>query len=188
MAVSSQMVPLGSPVPEFSLPSLDGTQVASADLAGAPGLLVMFLSNHCPYVRHIEDTLGSVVAEYANRGVAAVAICSNNTDTHPDDGAPGLTEQAHRAGFEFPYLIDETQQVAREFRAACTPDFFLYDGGGRLAYRGEFDESRPRNDTEVTGQALRAAMDRVLAGEPVPEPHTPSMGCGIKWKPGNEPA
>lgn len=188
MAVSSLMVPLGSPVPEFSLPSLDGTRVASADLAGAPGLLVMFLSNHCPYVRHIEDALGSVVAEYAHRGVAAVAICSNNTATHPDDGAAGLAEQVHRAGFEFPYLVDETQQVALDFRAACTPDFFLYDGSGRLAYRGEFDESRPRNDTEVTGAALRTAMDRVLAGEPVPEPHNPSMGCGIKWKPGNEPS
>ncbi len=187
MAVSSQMVPLGAPVPEFSLCSLDGTQIASAGLAGAPGVLVMFLSNHCPYVRHIEDALGSLVAEYADRGVSAVAICSNNTGSHPDDGAAGLAEQAHRAGFEFPYLIDETQQVAHDFRAACTPDFFLFDGSGRLAYRGEFDESRPRNDIAVTGQVLRAAMDRVLAGDPVPEPHTPSMGCGIKWKPGNEP-
>ncbi|MPZ67510.1 MAG: redoxin domain-containing protein [Pseudonocardiaceae bacterium] len=188
MAVSSQMVPLGSPVPEFSLPSLDGAQVDSAALTGAPALLVMFLSNHCPYVRHIEGALGSVVAEYAERGVAAVAICSNDTNTHPDDGAAGMAEQARRAGFGFPYVVDESQQVAHEFRAACTPDFFLYDGSGQLAYRGEFDESRPRNDTAVTGEVLRTAMDRVLAGEPVPEPHVPSMGCGIKWKPGNEPA
>lgn len=188
MAVSSQMVPLGSPVPEFSLPSLDGAQVTSSDLVGAPALLVMFLSNHCPYVRHIEDVLGSVVAEYAERGVAAVAICSNDTNTHPDDGGSGMAEQARRAKFGFPYLVDESQQVAHEFRAACTPDFFLYDGDGQLAYRGEFDESRPRNDTAVTGEELRAAMDQVLAGKPVPEPHVPSMGCGIKWKPGNEPA
>lgn len=181
------MVPVGTPMPEFSLPSLDGTHVASADLTGAPALLVMFLSNHCPYVRHIEAALGSVVAEYAGRGVTAVAICSNDTSTHPDDGAAGLAEQVQRAGLDFPYLVDETQQVAREFRAACTPDFFLYDDAGRLAYRGEFDESRPRNDAPVTGKSLRAAMDRVLAGEAVPEPHTPSMGCGIKWKPGNEP-
>ncbi|MQA16567.1 MAG: redoxin domain-containing protein [Pseudonocardiaceae bacterium] len=188
MAVSSLMVPLGTPVPEFSLPSTDGTPVASADLAGAPALLVMFLCNHCPYVRHIETALGTVVADYRDRGVAAVAICSNDTDTHPDDGATGLAEQARRAGFGFPYLLDETQQVALDFRAVCTPDFFVYDSAGRLAYRGEFDESRPRNDTAVTGEALRAAMDRVLAGEPVPEPHLASMGCGIKWKPGNEPA
>ena len=188
VAVRSFMVPLGTPVPEFSLPSVGGGTVSSADLAGAPALLVMFLSNHCPYVRHIEKELAALVAEYAARGLAAVAICSNDTSTHPDDAADGLAEQARRAGFTFPYLIDETQDVAKAYRAACTPDFFLYDRDGRLAYRGEFDEARPGTDVPVTGQALRAALDRVLAGEPVPEPHQPSMGCNIKWKPGNEPA
>lgn len=191
MAVNSFMVPLGTSAPPFALPSLDGQIVTSEDLvlSRAPSrpLLVMFLSNHCPYVRHIERELGSLVAEYAP-DVAAVAICSNDTNNYPDDGLDGLTEQAHRAGFTFPYLLDDTQQVALAYRAACTPDFFLYDAGRRLVYRGEFDESRPRNDAPVTGTALRAALDLVLAGAPVPEPQVPSMGCGIKWKPGNEPS
>jgi hypothetical protein len=147
----------------------------------------MFLSNHCPYVRHLERELGSLLAEYA-ADVTAVAICSNDTKNYPDDGLAGLTEQAHRAGFTFPYLLDDSQQIARDYRAACTPDFFLYDTQRRLAYRGEFDESRPRNDAPVTGKTLRAALDLVLAGQPVPEPQVPSIGCGIKWKPGNEPS
>ena len=117
----------------------------------------------------------------------AVAICSNDIDRYPDDGPAGLAEQADRAGFAFPYLLDDSQQVALAYRAACTPDFFLYDADRKLAYRGEFDESRPRNDSPVTGQALRAALELVLAGKPVDEPHVPSLGCGIKWKPGNEP-
>ncbi len=187
MAVNSFMVPLGTPAPPFVLPSVYGQIVSSDDLAPGHPLLVMFLSNHCPYVRHIERELGSLVAEYAP-DVVAVAICSNDTQNYPDDGLAGLTEQAHRAGFAFPYLLDDTQQVALAYRAACTPDFFLYDAERRLAYRGEFDESRPRNDTAVTGKALRAALDLVLAGKPVPEPQVPSIGCGIKWKPGNEPS
>ena len=121
------------------------------------------------------------------RGVATVAICSNDVERYPDDGAGHLREQADRAGFAFPYLIDESQEVAHSYRAACTPDLFLYDAGRRLAYRGEFDGARPRNDVPSDGSSLRAAIDRVLAGEPVPEPHTPSLGCGIKWRPGNEP-
>ena len=185
MAVNSFMVPLGTPAPPFALPSLDGEIVSSDAAAGRP-LLVMFLSNHCPYVRHIEQQLGSLVAEHA-KDVVAVAICSNDIDNYPDDGPDGLTEQVHRAGFTFPYLLDETQQVALAYRAACTPDFFLYDSGGKLAYRGEFDESRPRNDAPVTGQALRAALELVMAGQSVGEPQMPSLGCGIKWKPGNEP-
>jgi thiol-disulfide isomerase/thioredoxin len=187
MAVNSFMVPLGTLAPPFALPSLYGQIVTSDDLAPSRPLLVMFLSNHCPYVRHIERELGSLVAEYAP-DVAAVAICSNDTKNYPDDGIDGLTEQAHRAGFTFPYLLDDTQQVALAYGAACTPDFFLYDAGHRLAYRGEFDESRPRNDAPVTGAALRTALDLVLAGKPVPEPQVPSIGCGIKWKLGNEPS
>jgi peroxiredoxin len=187
MAVNSLMVPLGTPAPPFALPSLDGEIVTSDSLDSARPLLVMFLSNHCPYVRHLERELGSLLAEYA-ADVTAVAICSNDTKNYPDDGLAGLTEQAHRAGFTFPYLLDDSQQIARDYRAACTPDFFLYDAQRRLAYRGEFDESRPRNDAPVTGKTLRAALDLVLAGQPVPEPQVPSIGCGIKWKPGNEPS
>ena len=187
MAVSSFMVSLGTPAPAFVLPCLDGQIVNSDDFGPPRPLLVMFLSNHCPYVRHIERVLGSLVAEYSLK-VAAVAICSNDTESHPDDGVAGLTDQAHRAGFVFPYLRDDTQRVTLAYRAACTPDFFLYDAERRLAYRGEFDESRPRNNAPVTGKALRAALDLVLAGKPVPEPQVPSIGCGIKWKPGNEPS
>ncbi|MGH3718425.1 MAG: thioredoxin family protein [Pseudonocardiaceae bacterium] len=186
MAVNSFMVPLGTLAPPFALPCLDGRIVTSDGLAPARPLLVMFLSNHCPYVRHIERELGSLVAEYTP-DVAAVAICSNDVENYPDDGPAGLTEQAQRAGFTFPYLLDDTQRVALAYRAACTPDFFLYDSGRRLAYRGEFDDARPRNDAPVTGKALRAALDLVLVGKPAPEPQVPSMGCGIKWKPGNEP-
>ncbi|MGH3670054.1 MAG: thioredoxin family protein [Pseudonocardiaceae bacterium] len=187
MAVSSFMVPLGAPAPPFALPALDGRLVESDALATGRPVLVMFLSNHCPYVRHIERELGSLVAEYSH-AIAAVAICSNDTENYPDDAAAGLTDQAQRAGFGFPYLVDDTQQVALAYRAACTPDFFLYDPEGRLVYRGEFDESRPRNDVPVTGIALRSALDLVLAGQSVPEPQVPSVGCGIKWKPGNEPS
>jgi thiol-disulfide isomerase/thioredoxin len=186
MAVNSFMVPLGTSAPSFALPSLEGRIVTSDDLAPGRPLLVMFLSNHCPYVRHIERELGSLVAEY-EQDVAAVAICSNDIENYPDDGPAGLTEQAHRAGFTFPYLLDDTQQVALAYQAACTPDFFLYNATRRLAYRGEFDESRPRNEAPVTGKALRAALKLVRAEQPVPEPQVPSMGCGIKWKPGNEP-
>jgi thiol-disulfide isomerase/thioredoxin len=187
MAVSSFMVPLGTPASPFALPSIDGQIVRSDGFAPGRPLLVMFLCNHCPYVRHIERQLGALVTEYAGE-VDAVAICSNDIDNYPDDGPAGLAEQAHRAGFTFPYLLDESQQVALAYRAVCTPDFFLYDAERRLAYRGEFDESRPGNNAAVTGRALRAALDLVLAGKPVDEPHMPSLGCGIKWKPGNEPA
>jgi len=180
------MVPLGTPAPPFALPSLDGHIVRSDGFAAGRPLLVMFLCNHCPYVRHIERQLGAFVSEHAGE-VDAVAICSNDIDRYPDDGPAGLAEQTDRARFAFPYLLDDSQQVALAYRAACTPDFFLYDADRKLAYRGEFDESRPRNDSPVTGQALRAALELVLAGKPVDEPHVPSLGCGIKWKPGNEP-
>ncbi len=181
------MVALGTPAPDFALPSVEGETMSLEDFAGAPALLVVFMSNHCPYVRRIEDGIGAVAAEYRGRGLATVAICSNNVDTHPDDGAEHLAEQVKRAGFAFPYLVDETQEVAKAYRAACTPDFFLYDGQRRLAYRGEFDGARPSNDLPADGASLRAALDAVLAGRAAPEPQNPSMGCGIKWKPGNEP-
>ena len=185
MAVSSFMVPLGTPAPDFTLPSVDGSTVGLADFAGAPALLVAFVCNHCPYVRHVEATFGKLVAGYPD--LAVVAISANDADAYPDDRPEKLAEQAGRAGWGFPYLVDETQQVAQAYRAACTPDFFLYGADRRLAYRGAMDESTPGNGRPLTGDLLRDAIDRVLAGKDVPEPHRPSLGCSIKYRPGNEP-
>jgi peroxiredoxin len=188
MAVNSFMVPLGTPAPEFSLPRADGAgDVSLKDLADAPALLVAFLCNHCPYVQHIESVFGAFTSEYAGKGLATVGICANDVANYPDDAAPKLVEQAGRAGFAFPYLVDEDQQVALAYRAACTPDLFLYDSQRRLVYRGQFDGSRPHSGQVATGASLRAAAGLALAGEPVPEPHDPSVGCGIKWKPGVDP-
>jgi peroxiredoxin len=188
MAVNSFMVPLGTPAPDFSLPRADGGgDVTLKDFADAPALLVVFLCNHCPYVKHVESAFGAFASEYAGKGLATVGICPNDVASYPDDAAPHLVAQAKRAGFTFPYLVDESQQVALAYRAACTPDFFLYDAQRRLVYRGQFDGSRPRTGQVPTGASLRAAADLVLAGEPVPEPHDPSTGCSIKWKPGNDP-
>jgi peroxiredoxin len=181
MAVSSLMVPIGTPAPDFALPDLTGATVRLDDLASAPALLVAFLCNHCPYVRHLEADLGELVAGYPD--LAVVGVCTNDADAYPDDQPERLDEQAARAGWTFPYLIDDDQRVGREYQAACTPDFFLYDADRRLAYRGAFDESTPGNGKPVTGALLRAAIDRVVAGKPVPEPHLPSMGCSIKWRP-----
>ncbi len=186
MAVSSFMVPLGATAPDFTLPSIEQTTVSRSQFKDAPALLVMFLSNHCPYVRHLETALGELIDDHPQLGV--VAICSNDTENYPDDAAPQLREQRARAGWNFPYLIDETQQVAREYRAACTPDFFLYDRDGQLVYRGAFDHSTPGNGKPVTGELLRAAIASALAGEAAPEPQQPSVGCSIKWRPGNEPS
>ena|SRR6266542_1427940 len=182
MAVSSQMISLGTPAPSFSLPGVDGTVLRLEDLAEAPVLLVSFLCNHCPYVRHIEVGLGKVIGVYADKGVAAVGICSNDIMSYPDDAPEALARQRSRAGWTFPYLVDETQRVARAFGAACTPDLFVYGPDRRLTYRGAFDASTPGNGMPVNGELLRGALDATLAGEPVPEPHRPSMGCGIKWK------
>jgi peroxiredoxin len=179
MAVSSFMVPLGTPAPDFALPDVSGTVVRRDEFTG-PALLVAFLCNHCPYVRHIETALGATLAEYPALDV--VGICTNDADAYPDDAPDQLAEQAKRAGWAFPYLVDEDQSVGRAYNAACTPDFFLYDARRRLAYRGAFDESTPRNGKPLTGDLLRDAIERVLAGQPVPEPHQPSMGCSIKWR------
>jgi peroxiredoxin len=186
-ASSTMRVPLGTPAPDFRLPSVTGGEVALDDLAGSPALLVAFLCNHCPYVRHVESAVGALAAEYEPRGLATVGISPNDVGSHPEDAPEHMVEQIRRAGFGFPYLYDEPQTVAVAYRAACTPDFFLYDADRRLAYRGHFDGSRPGSMTPVTGESLQAAVEQVLAGEPVPEPHPPSMGCSIKWKPGNDP-
>ncbi|WP_203335444.1 thioredoxin family protein [Nocardioides limicola] len=180
MAVESEMVPLGTALPHFALPDLEGRTVDSSEFAGQT-LLVAFVCNHCPYVKHVEAGLAAVVAD--SPGLAVVAICANDTDAYPDDDLPGMRDQATRAGWDFPYLLDRSQQVARAFGAACTPDFFLYDAAGSLAYRGAMDASTPGNGLPVTGEELRSAITRVLAGQPVPEPHRPSMGCSLKWRP-----
>lgn len=184
MALASFMVPIGTPAPDFTLPAVDGTEVSLDSFGKEPALLAVFLSNHCPYVRRIEHGLATVTAELAEQGLATVAICSNDTVDYPDDDAAHLRDQVRRAGFRFPYLIDASQEVARGYQAACTPDLFLYDAARRLAYRGRFDAATPGNNAPVDGSALRQAVALVLAGQQVPEPHTPSIGCGIKWRRG----
>jgi len=194
MAVNSFMVELGTPAPDFTLPSAaTGDLVSLGDFRESPALLVAFLSNHCPYVRHIESAFGELTTRYAKLGLATVAISANDTENYPDDAPAKLVEQSERAGFGFAYLHDEGQQVAAAYHAACTPDLFLYgpadaDGKRPLAYRGQFDDTRPKSGAEATGESLAAAVDAVLGGESVPEPHWPSTGCSIKWKPGNEPS
>ncbi|GAA2743969.1 thioredoxin family protein [Kitasatospora cinereorecta] len=179
MAATSALVPLGTPAPDFSLPAIDGRVVARDDFAAAPALLVAFLCNHCPYVRHVEQVFGELVGEFPD--LAVVGICSNSPAVAPADDTAGLRAQVTRTGWVFPYLVDLDQSVGRAYRAACTPDFFLYDARRALAYRGAMDDSTPGNGKPVTGSLLRHAIGLVLAGRAVPEPHRPSMGCSIKW-------
>ena len=187
MAKQSTMLELGTPAPDFELADPGGKTWTRQDVAGPAGLLVMFLSNHCPYVKHTREELARVAADYAGRGLGAVAIGANDVERYPEDGPEQMAAVAERLGFGFPYLWDETQQVARAYQAACTPDLYLFDAEGRLFYRGQLDDSRPSNGRPVTGADLRAAIDALLAGGPAPEDQRPSVGCGIKWKPGNEP-
>lgn len=185
MAVESNEIPLGTQAPDFTLPAVEGAagkgNVALADLQGS-ALLVAFVCNHCPYVKHVEVELGRIVDEYAPRGLSAVAICTNDADAYPDDKPEALQEQAIRAGWSFPYLIDASQAVGRAYGAACTPDLFVFDAARRLAYHGAMDASSPKNNEPHDGALLRTALDLTLAGKPVPEPHRPAMGCSIKWK------
>lgn len=186
--VASTMLALGTEAPAFSLlePST-GRKVSLEDFADAPALLVMVLSNHCPFVKHIAGGLARFAREYGERGVAIVAINANDVSKYPDDSPDRMVEEVERQGYTFPYLFDQTQEVVKAYRAACTPDFFLFDADRRLVYRGQFDASRPSLDTPVTGSDLRAACDAVLRGEVPDAAQTPSVGCNIKWKPGNEP-
>lgn len=184
----STMLELGTRAPGFTLPDTDGGTVSLDDHAGAPALLVMFLCNHCPFVKHVRDELARLGRDYAKKGAAIVAISSNDPEAYPADSPERMREEKRDAGYEFPYLFDGTQQVAAAYRAACTPDFFLFDADRRLVYRGQLDDSRPGNDVPVTGRDLRAALDAVLEGRPVPAEQKPSLGCNIKWRPGNEPA
>jgi peroxiredoxin len=177
----STMLELGTTAPDFALTDVTtGKTVRRDDLRGKDALLVMFICAHCPYVKHLEKSLGTLGADYKGKPLAIVAVSSNDVTTHPADGPEGLKAQAKANGFAFPYLYDESQDVAHAYLAACTPDFFLFDKGFKLVYRGQYDGSRPGNGVPVTGQELRAAIDLVLAGKPAEQ--RPSMGCNIKWK------
>ncbi len=184
----STMLKLGTQAPDFTLPDCEGNTVSLSDFKDAKALLVMFICNHCPFVVHVADELAKLGKDYQGKGVAIVAIGPNNIETHPQDGPDKMKEEKAKRGYTFPYLYDETQAVAKAYSAACTPDFFLFDGDQKLVYRGQLDDSRPNSGIPVTGQDLRAALDAVLAGKAAPEDQKPSMGCNIKWKPGNEPA
>ena len=183
----STMLALGTSAPDFDLPDFDGKRHALGDFAASPALLVTFICEHCPFVRHIRGEFARFAREYSSRGLAVVAINSNDLDAYPQDGPDAMREEARSLGYVFPYLVDATQATARSYRAACTPDFFLFDADRRLAYRGQFDDSRPGNGKPVTGADLRRAVDAVLAGAPVAGDQFPSLGCNIKWKPGSEP-
>lgn len=183
----STMLPLGTTAPDFRLPDTNGKLVSLADFKNAPALLVMFICNHCPYVVHLRSGLAQLGRDYLPKGVAIVAISANDVGDYPADSPARMKEEAKSAGYTFPYLYDETQAVAKAYRAACTPDLYLFDKQQKLVYRGQFDESRPGNGIPVTGKDLRAALDAVLAGKPVAAAQKPSMGCNIKWKSGNEP-
>ncbi len=184
----STMLSLGTAAPDFRLPDTGGRMASLSDFKNARALLVIFMCNHCPYVKHVRGELARLAREYQGKGVAVVGINANDADRYPDDSPERMRAEVREAGYTFPYLYDETQEVAKAYEAACTPDCFLFDKNRRLAYRGQLDDSRPGNNKPVTGADLRAAMDAVLAGRPVPAEQKPSAGCNIKWKPGNEPA
>ena len=185
---ASTMLELGTPAPDFHLPEpVTGREVSLDDFRDAPALLVTFICNHCPYVQHIRHRLAKLVRDYQGKGLTAVGVNSNDVAHYPDDAPEKMIEEVRNIGYTFPYLYDETQEVAKAYRAACTPDFFLFDRDRRLTYRGQFDDARPGNGAPVTGRDLAAAIDAVLAGRAVPADQKPSLGCNIKWKPGNEP-
>lgn len=189
MAVTPSTMPeLGSRIPDFQLKDLDGKSVGPEDFRGKKGLLVMFISRHCPFVQHVKAELGRLGRDYHESDLGIVAVSPNDIERYPDDAPVKLAEMAREEGFTFPVCLDETQEVAKAFRAACTPDFFLYDDRQRLVYRGQLDDSRPGNGKPVTGRDLRSAIDAVLADRTVDPDQKPSVGCNIKWKPGNEPS
>jgi peroxiredoxin len=183
------LLDLGTPAVDFTLPDVvSGRTTSLATFKDDPALLVMFICRHCPYVKHVQHELARLGSDYQQRGVGIVAIASNDASTHPEDSPASLREMARELGFTFPLCYDETQEVAKAYTAACTPDFFLFDRDRRLVYRGQLDDSRPKTDTPVTGADLRAALDAVLAGRAVSTTQRPSLGCNIKWKTGSEPA
>lgn len=192
---ASTMLELGTPAPDFSLPDPDGSVVSLANFADREALVVAFMCNHCPFVKHIADAFADAAREYQAKGVGFVAINSNDVQNYPDDSPEKMKQETQRRGYTFPYLFDESQEVAKAYKAACTPDLYVFDKDRRLFYRGQFDDTRPTrhgpgdysSDNAPTGRDLRAALDAVLAGEQPPAEQKPSIGCNIKWKPGNEP-
>jgi peroxiredoxin len=182
MAVESTMLPLGTPLPDFTLPDPDGGSHGPANTPDAPGVLVAFMCNHCPYVQHVATAFGSLARQWASAGLAVFAVNANDVSAYPDDAPELMGPFAKQHGWDFPYLVDESQEVARAYRAACTPDFFLFDRDRRLVYRGRLDASRPGSGIPVTGEELAGAVTAVLSGTPVPDQQRPSIGCSIKWK------
>ena len=187
VVTASTMLELGAQAPSFTLPDTTGKTVRLDDFKEAVGLLVVFLCNHCPYVKHVQLELAVIGREYMAKGIAMVGINANDAAAYPDDSFARMGEEARRVGYPFPYLFDENQAVAKAYRAACTPDFFLFDRDRRLVYRGQLDDARPGKETPVTGRDLRRALDNLLAGQPISEEQQPSMGCNIKWKPDAAP-
>jgi peroxiredoxin len=187
VAMESTMLDLGTAAPDFKLPDTERKMVSLNDFKDAKALLVVFMCNHCPFVKHVLDGLVGLVKEYQKKGVAVVGINSNDIENYPQDSPENMALVAKEKDFTFPYLYDETQKVAKAYKAACTPDFFLFDKNRKLVYRGQMDDSRPGNNLPVTGTDLRTAMDAVLAGKTIPRKQKPSMGCSIKWKSGNAP-
>ena len=183
----STMLPLGTKAPHFRLPDAQGKWVSLDDFHDAPAFLVVFMCNHCPYVKHIRSHFAELAREYQAQGVGVVAINSNDFESYPDDRPEKMAEEIKQVGYTFPYLCDESQEVAKAYRAACTPDFYVFDRDRKLVYRGQMDDSRPQSGVPVTGKDLRTALDAVLAGRPVPGIQKPSVGCNIKWKRGNAP-
>lgn len=183
----STMLPLGTPAPDFALPDTTGKIISLKHFEGKQALLVMFICNHCPFVKLVRHEIAALAREYQQKGVGIVAIMPNDVANYPDDHPDKMAEEARTVGYTFPYLYDATQETAKAYRAACTPDFFLFDADRKLVYRGQLDDARPGNGKPVTGADLRAALDAVLAEKPVSENQKPSIGCNIKWKPGNEP-
>ncbi len=185
---ASTMLPLGTEAPNFSLPDYDGKMVSRDDFRNHRGLLVVFMCNHCPYVKHVAPELARIADEYQSKGVAVVGISSNDAEAYPDDAPDKMKREAAAQGYRFPYLYDESQQVAQAYNAACTPDFYLFDSDLKLVYRGQLDDTRPKQGTIPNGSDLRAALDAVLSNQAIPEPQKPSVGCNIKWKVGAEPS
>jgi peroxiredoxin len=183
----STMLPLGTPAPDFNLPDPTGRNVSMSDFKDKTALLVMFICNHCPYVKHINRELSQLGRDYQNRSVGMVAINANDIERYPEDAPDKMAREIASMGYVFPYVLDETQKIAQAFQAACTPEFYLFDRSRKLVYRGQFDDSRPGNSVSVTGRDLRAALEAVLAGRPVSASQSPGIGCNIKWKPGHEP-
>jgi peroxiredoxin len=184
---STMQLSLGALAPEFALPDPNGKVHSLGDFAGRPALLIAFICNHCPYVKHIAPAFAQLAKDYQLRDVAVVAINANDFELYPDDSPAKMKEEITLRGYTFPYLVDQSQQVARSYRAACTPDFYLFDGNRKLVYRGQMDASRPGNGLPVTGKDLRDALEAVLSGRPVSADQRPSIGCNIKWRQGNEP-